>query len=118
MFANEKALEEYNAKIYKTDPYFYKNYNEELKVDKNGHEYIRFRTDVYFPDYYNLAVEVDEIGHTDRDLIFEKKRQKALEKKIGCKLIRANRNRENYDLLYETGRIKAFISDFQNKKLK
>ena len=28
-----------------------------------------------------LAVEIDEKGHTDRDLIFEEKREKALEKK-------------------------------------
>ena len=35
---------------------------------------------VYFSEF-NLAVEVDEKGHTDRDLIFEKKRQKELEKK-------------------------------------
>ena len=28
----------------------------------------------------NLAVEIDEKGHTDRDLIFEKKIQEALEK--------------------------------------
>ena len=36
--------------------------------------------DVYFTEYF-LAVEIDEKGHTDRDLIFEEKRQKALEKK-------------------------------------
>ena len=29
-------------------------------------------------------------GHTDRDLIFEEKRQEALEKKFGCKFIRIN----------------------------
>ena len=36
--------------------------------------------DVYFFEYF-LAVEVDVKGHADRDLIFEEKRQKALEKK-------------------------------------
>ena len=49
-------------------------------VDKSGCEYILFRIDVYFTEYL-LAVEIDEKGHTDRDLIFEEKRQKALEKK-------------------------------------
>ena len=34
-----------------------------------------------------LAVETDEKEHTDRDIIFEKKRQKALEKKIPLKNI-------------------------------
>ena len=39
-----------------------------------------FRIDIYFTKY-SLAVEIDEKCHTDRDLIFEKKREKALEKK-------------------------------------
>ena len=50
-----------------------------IKVDKNGHEYLRFRIDVCCSKY-NLAVEVDEKRHADRDLIFEKKRQEALKK--------------------------------------
>ena len=43
-------------------------------------EYTLFRIDVYFTEYF-LAVEIDEKGHTDRELIFEEKRQRALEKK-------------------------------------
>ena len=39
-----------------------------------------FRIDIYFTEYF-LAVEIDEKGHTDRDLIFEEKRQKTIEKK-------------------------------------
>ena len=45
-----------------------------------------FRIDVYFTEYF-LAVEIDEKGHTDRDLIFEEKRQKALEKKLTVHLL-------------------------------
>ena len=48
-----------------------------------------FRTDIYFCECF-LAVEIDEKKHTDRDIIFEEKRQKTLEKKIGCKFIRIN----------------------------
>ena len=48
------------------------------KVDKSGCRYILFRIDVYFNKLL-LAVEIDEKDHTDRDLIFEKKRQEALE---------------------------------------
>ena len=67
-----------------------------------------------------LAVEIDEKGHTDRDLIFEEKRQKTLEKKLGCKFIRINTsNAENgYDLDYEVGNIETFIDEFKNKKRK
>ena len=54
---------------------------KEIQVDKNGGEYILFRTDIYFNKFL-LAIEIDEKGHTDRDLIFEEKRQKALEKKL------------------------------------
>ena len=43
--------------------------------------YIFFRIDIYFSECF-LEIEIDEKGHTDRDIIFEKKRQKALEKKL------------------------------------
>ena len=39
-----------------------------------------FRIDIDFSKCF-LAVEIHEKGHTDRDLIFEEKRQKELEKK-------------------------------------
>ena len=80
IFVNEKILEEYSVKIYEIDPYFYDHYRKKKQVDENGCKYILFRIDVYFTEYL-LAVEIDEKGHTDRDLIFEEKRQKALEKK-------------------------------------
>ena len=55
------------------------------QADKNGciymGVYIFFRIDIYFSECF-LEVEIDEKGHTDRDIIFEKKRQKALEKKL------------------------------------
>ena len=57
------------------------------QVDNNGCKYILFKIDIYFSEC-SLAVEIDEKGHTDRDLIFEEKRQKALAKKLGCKFIR------------------------------
>ena len=80
IFVNEKILEEYSVKIYEIDPYFYEHYRKKIQVDENGCKHILFRIDVYFTEYL-LAVEIDEKGHTDRDLIFEDKRQEALEKK-------------------------------------
>ena len=78
-----------------------------------------FRTDVYFNKFL-LTVEIDEKGHTDRDFIFEEKRQEALEKKLGCKFIRINTSnaKNGYDLDYEVGNIEAFIDEFKNKKIK
>ena len=96
-FKKPNPIEEYPVKIYKIDPYFYKHYEKKkTQGDKNGCKYILLRIDVYFMFKlfkmfkFLLAVEIDEKGHTDRDLIFEEKRQKALEKKLGCKFIRTN----------------------------
>ena len=80
IFLNEKILEEYSVKIYEIDSYFYEHYKEKIQTDKNDCKYILFRIDIYFTQY-SLAVEIDEKSHTDRDLIFEEKRQKAPEKK-------------------------------------
>ena len=92
---------------------------KKIQVDKNRCKYILFGIDVYFNKFL-LAVEIDEIGDTDRDLIFEKRRQKALEKKLGCKFIRINTSnaKNGYDLDYEVGNIEAFIDEFKNKKIK
>ena len=56
--------------------------------------------------------------HVGRDLIFEEKRQKALEKKLGCKFIRINTSKEGYDADYEASRIQTFISKFKDGQLK
>ena len=117
IFISEKILEEYSVNIYEIDPYFYEHYKEKIQTDKNDCKYILFRTDIYFTEYF-LAIEIGEKGHTDRDLIFEEKRQKALEKKLNCKFIRINTSKENYDADYEASRIQMFISKFKDKKNK
>ena len=76
-------------KIYEIDPYFYEYYRKIIQVDENGCKHILFAIDIYFTEYL-LAVEIDEKDHTERDIIFEEKRQKAIEKKLGCKFIRIN----------------------------
>ena len=95
------------------------NTMKKIQADKNGCKYILFRIDIYFSECF-LAVEIDEKGHTDRDIIFEEKRQKALEKKFGFKFIRINTSnaKKGYDLDYEVGNIEAFINEFKNKKIK
>ena len=117
IFVNEKILEEYSVKIYEIDPYFYEHYRKKIQTDENGSEYILFRIDIYFTEY-SLAVEIDEKCHTDRDLMFEKKREEALEKTLNCKFIRINTSRENYDVDSEASRIQVFISQFKENKIK
>ena len=77
-----------------------------------------FRIDVYFSKCF-LAIKIDENRHTDRDTIFEEKRQKGLEKKLGCKFIRINTSnaKNGCDLYYEIGNVQAFIDEFKNKKI-
>ena len=86
------------------------------KVDKKGCKYLSFRTDIYFSECF-LAVEIEEKRHTDRDIIFGKKRQKALEKKLGCKfiIINASNAKNGYDLDYEVGNVEAFINELKKK---
>ena len=53
-------------------------------------------------------------------LFLKKKRQEALEKKIGCKFIRINTSdaERGYDIDYEVSKIQIFISKFKEKKNK
>ena len=90
---------------------------KKIQVDNNDQEYILFRIDIYFTEYF-LAVEIDEKGHTDRDLIFEEKRQKVLEKELNCEFIRISSSKENYDANYEAIIIQTFISIFDKNKMK
>ena len=92
---------------------------KKIQLDNNGCKYTLFRIDIYFSEC-SLAVTIDEKGHTDRDLIFEnKKRQKALEKILGCKFIRINTSntKNGYDLDYEVGNVEAFIDKLKKKKI-
>ena len=63
---------------------------------------------------------MDEKGHNDRDIVFEEKIQKALEKKLGCKFIIINTNnaKNGYDLDYEVSNVQVFTDEFNNKKIK
>ena len=62
------------------------------------HNVLGYRIDTYFPKY-KLAIEVDEQGHNDRDIDYEIKRQKAIEKELGCEFIRINPAKENFNIL-------------------
>ena len=70
VFKKHNPLEEYSIKIYEIDYYFYKHYEKQIQIDKNGSKYILFRIDVYFNEFL-LVLEIDEKGHTDRDIIFK-----------------------------------------------
>ena len=52
------------------------------------------------------------------EILFLRKRQEALEKKLDCKFIWINTSKENYDADYEIDGIQTFISELKNKKLR
>ena len=113
IFNCHNPLEEYSVRIYKIDPYLYEQYEKYIQTDDNDCKYISFKIDIYFSEC-SLAVEIDKEDN-DRDLVFEIKRQKALEKKLNCKFIRI---KASNDLDYELGNIHIFIDEFKNNKIK
>ena len=116
---NEKILEEYSVRVYEIDPFFICITQKKIKIDKNRCEYISSRIDIYFTKCL-LAVEIDEQNYEGRELTFEKKRQEALEKKLGCKFIIINTSdaERAYDTDYEATKIQILLSKFKNKKIK
>ena len=76
----KKYSKNFMSKFMKLIHIFISTTKKKIRVDENEHKYITFRFDVNFSKY-NLAVEIDEKGHTNRDLVFEKKIQEAIDKK-------------------------------------
>ena len=67
---------------------------ENMQTQYNVLSYI---IDLFFHDY-KLANEIDENGRSDRNIDYEIKRQKAIEQKLGCKFIRIDPDKENFDI--------------------
>ena len=84
IFVNEDILEEKSVRIYEIDLYFSEHYKKKYKL-------IVMVKNTYCLELIfillNIASEIDEKGHTDRDLIFEEKRQKTLEKNLIVNLL-------------------------------
>ena len=70
------------------------------------HSVLSYRI-AYFPRH-KLAIEVDEQGHNGGDIDYEIKRQKALEKELGCEFINIKPAKEGFDTLAEIGKIQNY----------
>ena len=57
---------------------------------------LSYRITLYFHGY-KLAIETDENGHKERNIDYEMKRQKAKEQQLGCKFIRIDPDKEDFD---------------------
>ena len=74
------------------------------------------RIDLYFHDY-KLAIEIDENGHSDRNIDYEIKRQKSIEQELGCKFIRFDSGKEEFDIFRAINEIFRNIKQSANKNL-
>ena len=63
-----------------------------------------YRIDLNFHDY-KLAIEIDENGSSDRNIDNEIKRQKTIEQNLGCKFIRIDPDKENFDVFKAINKI-------------
>ena len=90
LFPNENIIEQYFALNYRTDFTFIK---------------------------HMLIVEIDEKGHVKRDLDYEQKRQKELEK-LGYYLIGNNPDEPGFHDYEEFGRVSAYIAKTTKKQTK
>ena len=78
---------------------------EEINLQYNAAGY---RIVAYFPKY-KLTIEVGEQGHNNRDIDYEIRRQKALEKELGCEFITINPTKENFNTFVEISEIQNYI---------
>ena len=77
---------------------------------------IGYRIDIYFHEY-KLAIEVDGLGHNDRNIDYEIKRQRAIEKELGCVFIIINPDEENFNIFKAINKIQRHIKKSMKKSL-
>ena len=80
-----------------------------------------YRVDIYIDIYFHdfkLAVEIDGYNHEDRDIGCEIKRQKVLEKELGCKFIRINPDKENFNVFKTINEIFRHIKESIKNQMK
>ena len=68
------------------------------------HSVSSYKIDLYFPEH-KLAKEVDKRGHEGRNIDYEIKRQRIIEKELGCKFIRIIPDLKDYDEYVKVGKI-------------
>ena len=59
----------------------------------------------------------DENGHSDRNIDYEIKRQKAIELELGCKFIRIDPDKEDFDIFRTANEIVRHIKQSTKKIL-
>ena len=78
--------------------------------------FLSYRIDLYFHDY-KLAIEADENGHRNKNIDYEIKRQKAIDQERGCKFIRIDPDKEDFDVFRAINEIFRHIKQSSKKTL-
>ena len=78
------------------------------------HSTLSYEIDIYFIEY-KLAIEIDELGHTVRYINYEKRRENEVKEKLGCKFIRTNPDKENFNILTGISKIHNHIVESVKK---
>jgi very-short-patch-repair endonuclease len=73
------------------------------------HSVLEYRIDLYLPDH-NLVIECDEHGHGDRDLKYERKRQRRITRVLGCKFLRFNPDASDFNVFVLINQIFTIIT--------
>ena len=67
---------------------------------------------------YKLVIEADEKGHKDRNIDHEIKRQKTVEKELGCEFIRSNPDEKDFNISKVKNEIFRHIKESIKKSTK
>ena len=86
----------------------------EGEIIQTQNNVLNYRIDLYFHDY-KFAIEIDENEHSNRNIDYKIKRQKSIEQEFGCKFIRIDSDKGDYDLFKTANEIFRHIN--QLKKL-
>ena len=77
---------------------------------------LSYSIDLYFHDC-KLAIEIDENGQSNRSIDYEIKRQKAIAQELGCKFIRINPDKEDFDIFKTVSEIFRHIKQSTKKTI-
>ena len=73
-----------------------------------------YRIDLYFHDR-NLVVEIEKNGHSGRNTHYNMKKQKGIEQEFGCKFIRIDRDKKDFDIFRTISEIFRHIKQATKK---
>ena len=73
-----------------------------------------YKFDLYFHDY-KLTIEIYENGHRDGNIDYEIKRHKVTEQERGCKFLRIDPDKEDFDIFKAVNEIYRRIKQSTKK---